>query len=89
LDINPSLPQQRRDHRFFKTCGKKDAPVIVSWIVAGHQLGGAAAALGAGEVRNITGSYLIAFVASGLACLMASLLVLRIARRPTLAASPA
>jgi predicted MFS family arabinose efflux permease len=69
--------------------GKKDAPVIVSWIVAGHQLGGAAAALGAGEVRSITGSYLIAFLASGLACLMASLLVLRIARRPTLAPSPA
>jgi predicted MFS family arabinose efflux permease len=69
--------------------GKKDAPVIVSWIVAGHQLGGAAAALGAGEVRSMTGSYLIAFLASGLACLMASLLVLRIARGPRLAASPA
>jgi hypothetical protein len=39
-------------------------------------------------VRSFTGSYLIAFVASGLACLMAALLVLRIARRPTLAASP-
>jgi predicted MFS family arabinose efflux permease len=65
--------------------GKKDAPVIVSWIVAGHQLGGAVAALGAGEVRSFTGSYLIAFVASGLACLMASLLVLRINRRPALA----
>jgi len=69
--------------------GKKDAPVIVSWIVAGHQLGGALAALGAGEVRSVTGSYLIAFVASGVACLMASLLVLRINRRPALAASRA
>ena len=69
--------------------GKKDAPVIVSWIVAGHQLGGALAALGAGEVRSFTGSYLIAFVASGVACLMASLLVLRINRRPVLATSRA
>jgi predicted MFS family arabinose efflux permease len=69
--------------------GKKDAPVIVSWIVAGHQLGGALAALGAGEVRSFTGSYLIAFLASGVACLMASLLVLRINRRPALAASRA
>ncbi len=60
--------------------GKKDAPVIVSWIVAGHQIGGALAALGAGETRYLTGSYVPAFVASGVACLMAALMVLRIAR---------
>ncbi len=60
--------------------GKTDAPVIVSWIVAGHQIGGALAAFGAGETRFLTGSYVPAFVASGLACLMASLMVLRIAR---------
>jgi MFS family permease len=59
--------------------GKKDAPVIVSWIVAGHQIGGALAALGAGETRYLTGSYVPAFLASGVACLMAALLVLRIA----------
>ena len=60
--------------------GKDDAPVIVSWIVAGHQIGGALAALGAGETRYLTGSYVPAFLASGIACLMAALLVLRIAR---------
>jgi MFS family permease len=59
--------------------GKRDAPVIVSWIVCGHQLGGAVAALGAGMLRTTTGSYLSAFMASGTACLLASLLVLRIA----------
>jgi MFS family permease len=64
--------------------GKRDAPVIVSWIVCGHQMGGALAALGGGMVRNATGSYLMAFLASGAACLIASLLVLRIARRPAL-----
>jgi hypothetical protein len=42
------------------------------------------AALGAGVMRNATGSYLGAFIASGAACLIASLLVLRIARRPVL-----
>lgn len=68
--------------------GKEDAPVIVSWIVAGHQLGGALAALGAGETRYLTGSYVPAFLASGVACLMAALLVLRIARgRPAPAAA--
>jgi MFS family permease len=60
--------------------GKKDAPVIVSWIVAGHQIGGALAAFGAGETRFLAGSYVPAFVASGLACLMAALMVLRIGR---------
>jgi hypothetical protein len=35
-------------------------------------------------MRNATGSYLAAFIASGAACLIASLLVLRIARRPVL-----
>lgn len=60
--------------------GKKDAPVMVSWIVAAHQIGGALAALGAGETRYLAGSYVPAFLASGAACLMAALLVLRIAR---------
>jgi hypothetical protein len=61
--------------------GKTDAPVIVSWIVAGHQIGGALAAFGAGETRFLTGSYVPAFLASGAACLMAALMVLRIARK--------
>lgn len=60
--------------------GRRDAPVVVSWIVAGHQLGAATAAMGAGAVRNATGSYFAAFVASGAACLIASLLVLRVTR---------
>jgi MFS family permease len=61
--------------------GRRDAPVIVSWIFAAHQIGGAAAAFGAGAVRGLSGSYLMAFIASGLACLMASLLVLRVTSR--------
>lgn len=62
--------------------GKAEAPVLVSWIASGHQIGAAIAALGAGLVRSATGSYFSAFFASGLACLLASVLVLRIARRP-------
>ena len=61
--------------------GRRDAPVIVSWIFAAHQVGGAIAAFGAGAVRSLSGSYLIAFVASGLACLLASMLVLRMSPR--------
>jgi MFS family permease len=65
--------------------GRRDGPVMMSWIYAGHQVGGAVAAVGAGAVRGLTGSYLLAFLTSGLACLLASLLVLRIARAPVVA----
>ncbi len=70
-----------------EVCSRKDAPVIVSWIACGHQMGGALAALGGGVMRNATGSYLSAFIASGAACLIASLLVLRMSRRPAMAVS--
>jgi len=66
--------------------GRRDAPVIVAWIFAAHQVGGSLAAFGAGAVRSVSGSYLIAFLASGLACLLASMLVLRVSPRPALAA---
>jgi sugar phosphate permease len=59
--------------------------VIVSWIFAAHQVGGALAAFGAGAVRSLSGSYMMAFIASGLACLMASLLVLRVTPRAAVA----
>ncbi len=68
--------------------GRRDTPVIVSWIFAGHQVGGALAAFGAGVVRSMTGDYLLAFVTSGVACLMAAMLVLRVTR-PSPALAPA
>jgi sugar phosphate permease len=58
--------------------GRRDTPIIISWIFAGHQVGGALAAFGAGAVRSLAGDYLLAFLTSGLACLLASLLVLRV-----------
>ncbi|MDQ2803767.1 MAG: MFS transporter, partial [Pseudomonadota bacterium] len=66
--------------------GQRDGPVAVSWIVAAHQVGGSLAAIGAGEARSLTGSYMLAFAGSGVLCLVASLLVLRIASRPAGAA---
>lgn len=65
--------------------GRRDTPVIISWIFAAHQIGGAMAAFGAGTVRSFSGSYLLAFIASGVACLMASMLVLRVTPRGALA----
>src|SRR6267143_1565596 len=67
--------------------GRRDTPVILSWIFAGHQVGGALAAFGAGAVRSTNGDYLLAFIMSGLACLVASLLVLRVSRHQLAVAS--
>jgi len=60
--------------------GRKSAPVIISWVFTGHQVGGALAAYGAGAIRGVTGSYLLAFMASGVACLLAAILVMRVTR---------
>ena len=67
--------------------GRKEGPVVVSWIYCAHQIGGSLAALMGGAIRDATGSYMGAFLASGVACLFASLLVLRVARRPALVAA--
>lgn len=67
--------------------GRRDAPVIVSWVFAAHQIGGALAAFGGGVVRSMAGSYLLAFVASGVACFLASILVLRVSPKPEFVAA--
>jgi predicted MFS family arabinose efflux permease len=71
--------------------GKESAPVVFGWVVAGHQLGAAFAAYGAGLLRSSLGTYTVASMISGGLCLVASLLVLRIHRhgaaRPVSAAA--
>jgi len=61
--------------------GSKDAPVVFGWVVAGHQLGAAFAALGAGMLRNSLGSYTVATMISGGLCVLGAIMVLRINRR--------
>ncbi|HKV44637.1 MAG TPA: MFS transporter [bacterium] len=58
--------------------GNRNVGVIFGWISASHQLGAAVAAFGAGAVRDWLGSYQVAFMTSGLLCLIASGLVIRI-----------
>jgi len=60
--------------------GSKDAPVVFGWVVAGHQLGAAFAALGAGMLRSSLGTYTIATMISGGLCVVSAILVLRINR---------
>ena len=60
--------------------GRQAAPIIVAWLLCGHQIGAAVAAAGAGWIRTTTGSYFEAFIISGVACLIASLIVLRVSK---------
>ena len=70
--------------------GKERAPIVFGWVVAGHQLGAAFAAYGAGLLRASLGTYTVASMISGGLCLVASVLVLRINRgRRTVAAQTA
>jgi MFS family permease len=56
--------------------------LVFGWIFAGHQLGAATAAFGAGLSRTVWASYLPAFFAAGALCIVAALIVLAIARTP-------
>ena len=58
--------------------GPERATVVYGWVFAAHQIGGSIAAFGAGVARVKFGDYAVAFYASGIACLLVSLLVLRI-----------
>jgi len=60
--------------------GRERAPIVFGWIAAGHQLGAATAALGAGWIRTTTGDYQAAFWTSGALCLLAASLALAVAR---------
>jgi MFS family permease len=67
--------------------GRERANLVFGWIFAGHQMGAATAAFGAGLSRSTLGSYLPAFFAAGALCLIAALLLLALAR-PERAAAP-
>lgn len=56
--------------------GRDQAPLIFGWVFTGHQFGAATAALLAGLSRDALSSYLPAFYAAGVACLIAALAVL-------------
>jgi len=61
--------------------GRERANLVFGWVFAGHQLGAATAAVGAGLSRTALLSYLPAFFAAGLLCLIAAALVLTLKRR--------
>jgi sugar phosphate permease len=60
--------------------GRERANLVFGWVFAGHQIGAATAAFGAGLSRTVLASYLPAFFAAGALCIIAAVLVLTIAR---------
>ncbi len=68
--------------------GRERAGMVFGWIFAGHQLGAATAAFGAGLTRTEFSTYLPAFFAAGAMCIVAALLALTIGRSRKLDAVP-
>ncbi len=60
--------------------GRERAGMIFGWVFAGHQIGAATAAYGAGFSRTEFASYLPAFFVAGAMCIIAAGLVLTIAK---------
>jgi len=63
-----------------KHFGPERANLVFGWVFAGHQIGAAAAAFGAGLSRTELASYLPAFFTAGALCLVAAALVLTMSR---------
>jgi sugar phosphate permease len=76
--------------------GKRNVSTVFAWILASHQLGAAAIAFGAGALHTWLGDYQAAFMTSGVLCLLAAGMAIRIGREsregllapPSLAPSP-
>jgi MFS family permease len=64
------------------------APVVFGWVFASHQLGSAVAAFGGGVIRDVTGSYDLAWFLAGGLCMVAAVASVFIRRRLPPAAPP-
>ena len=62
--------------------GAQRTGIMFGWLMVLHQVGGAAAAFAAGVLRVDLGTYLQAFILSGILCLIAAVMVLFIGREP-------
>lgn len=61
--------------------GDAAAPMVFGWIVAGHQVGAASAAMLAGNLRTLQGNYIEAFSIAGALGVLAAMLALSINTR--------
>jgi MFS family permease len=61
--------------------GPEKAGMVFGWVFAGHQIGAASAAFGAGLIRTEYSTYLPAFFMAGVLCIIAAFLVMTV-RKP-------
>ena len=62
--------------------GRERSPIMFGWLMCVHQIGGASAAFFGGVLRMELGTYMQAFIISGLLCLVAAVIVLLIGLAP-------
>ncbi len=88
LDFIASIPPTVR--LTAQAFGRESAPLVFGWIFAAHQIGAGAMAFAAGLSRDALASYLPAFFAAGVFCLVAALsFALLRGRRAPVGLSPA
>ncbi len=58
--------------------GREKAGMVFGWIFAGHQIGAATAAFGAGVIRTEYSTYLPAFFIAGALCIIAALAIISV-----------
>jgi sugar phosphate permease len=58
--------------------GREKAGIVFGWVFAGHQIGAASAAFGAGLIRTEYFTYLPAFFIAGALCIIAALAVISV-----------
>jgi predicted MFS family arabinose efflux permease len=71
LDFIATIPPTVR--LIARKFGREQAPLVFGWVFAAHQFGAGLMATAAGESRDVFSSYLPAFFAAGVICLVASL----------------
>lgn len=69
--------------------GREKVGLVFGWVFAGHQLGAATAAYGAGLSRTELSSYLPAFFIAGAFCLLASILAITLKKSGLSSPAPA
>lgn len=69
--------------------GREKVGLVFGWVFAGHQLGAATAAYGAGLSRTELSSYLPAFFVAGAFCLLASILAITLKKSGLSSPAPA
>jgi len=69
--------------------GREKAGMVFGWIFAGHQIGAASAAFGAGLVRTVYSTYLPAFFVAGALCIIAAVAIITVRKSSgTVVATP-